>query len=263
MDNIKISVVVAVYNIEDYICHCLDSIIKQTYQPFEIILVDDGSTDKSGKICDEYSKNNFLIRVIHKKNAGLSVARNTGIKESKGDYIYFIDGDDWIEPFSIESFVNILSKYGKCDYIHWRMKIVSHIDGSQRVDDCYIDNKWAYGKTGMEVFAEHIRRNHEIRLGIKGLYSRDFLIENSLYNVPGLYSEDQEFTPRVFYHAQKVLGNDFPGYCYRENRPGSLVNTLNLKKGEMLVSIYRGWADWIEKENSNDKTGFFQCLHSS
>lgn len=97
-----ISVIVAVYNIEKYIAKCIASIQNQTFSNLQIILVDDGSTDSSGKICDDFAKEDKRIQVIHRKNGGLSAARNTGLDVAKGDYIAFVDGDDWIEPTMYE-----------------------------------------------------------------------------------------------------------------------------------------------------------------
>ena len=93
----KISVIVPVYNVEAYVGECIDSILKQTYENLEIILVDDGSTDSSGRICDEYAKKDSRVKVYHKENGGLSDARNYGIEKSSGDFLSFIDGDDWID----------------------------------------------------------------------------------------------------------------------------------------------------------------------
>lgn len=105
----KISVIVAIYNIEDYVSECISSIINQTYTNLEIILVDDGSTDSSGKICDNFQKKDDRIAVIHKKNGGLSDARNAGIKECSGDYITFIDGDDFVSPIMYETMIKLLN----------------------------------------------------------------------------------------------------------------------------------------------------------
>lgn len=98
MNRPLISVIVPVYNVEKYLCDCIDSIIDQSYDVLEIILVDDGSTDRSGLICDEYKKKDARIKVIHKENGGLSDARNRGMDISKGEYIAFIDSDDHISP---------------------------------------------------------------------------------------------------------------------------------------------------------------------
>jgi glycosyltransferase involved in cell wall biosynthesis len=92
-----ISVIVPVYNVEPYLRKCLDSIVSQTYQDLEILVIDDGSTDGSGKICDEY-KRDQRVRVFHTENAGLSAARNLGLDKAHGEWIEFIDSDDWVEP---------------------------------------------------------------------------------------------------------------------------------------------------------------------
>ena len=106
-----ISVIVPVYNVEKYLEKCIDSIINQTYQNLEIILVDDGSTDGSGKICDEYSRKDNRIKVIHKENGGLSDARNIGIKNANGGLIGFIDSDDYITENMFEVLQKDLRKY--------------------------------------------------------------------------------------------------------------------------------------------------------
>ena len=103
MKNPYLSIIVPVYNVEEYIQKCINSILSQNYLDFELILIDDGSTDNSGKICDEFASENKKIKVIHQENGGLSNARNTGIKNAVGHYLWFIDSDDWIvgNAFSI------------------------------------------------------------------------------------------------------------------------------------------------------------------
>ena len=98
--NSLISVIVPAYNVEKYLARCVDSILTQTYENPEVILVDDGSKDASGQICEELAKTDARIRVIHKENGGLSSARNCGIDQTRGDYLAFVDSDDWIEPES-------------------------------------------------------------------------------------------------------------------------------------------------------------------
>lgn len=104
----KISIIVPVYNIEKYIVRCIESILNQTYSNLEIILVDDGSTDSSGGICDEYAKKDDRIVVIHKVNGGLSDARNAGLKVVTGDYIGYVDGDDWIDSTMYEDMLSVM-----------------------------------------------------------------------------------------------------------------------------------------------------------
>ena len=97
-----ISVIVPVYNVEKYLSECIESLIGQTYSDLEIILINDGSTDKSGDICDMYSRKDKRIHVIHKENGGNTSARKEGVKHSKGEYIAFVDADDWLEPFMFQ-----------------------------------------------------------------------------------------------------------------------------------------------------------------
>lgn len=105
-----ISIIIPVYNVEPYLCQCLDSVIGQTYENLEILIIDDGSTDGSGKICDKYAERDERIRVFHTENRGLSAARNMGLDESNGKYIAFIDSDDWFELDAIERSVEAVSK---------------------------------------------------------------------------------------------------------------------------------------------------------
>ena len=109
-----ITIALPVYNVENYLKRCMDSVLCQTYQNLEIILVDDGSVDGSGKMCDEYAKKDKRVKVIHKENGGLSSARNAAIEIAKGEYITFVDTDDWIEPTYVEELYDAIKKYD-CD----------------------------------------------------------------------------------------------------------------------------------------------------
>ena len=106
-----ISIIVPVYNVEKYLSRCLDSILVQTYRDFELILVDDGSTDRSGAICDEYASRDERIKLIRQSNQGLSVARNVGLDAARGDYIGFVDSDDYIHPETYQILLDALLKY--------------------------------------------------------------------------------------------------------------------------------------------------------
>lgn len=116
-----ISVIIPVYNVEDYLHYAIESLEKQTYKNFEIILVNDGSTDDSGKLCDEYSEKYSNVRVFHKENGGLSDARNFGVKQAKGEFITFLDPDDYLEVYSLELLVGIQEMHD-CDIVSTRVK---------------------------------------------------------------------------------------------------------------------------------------------
>lgn len=116
-----ISVIIPVYNVEEYLHYAMDSLEKQTYKNFEIILVNDGSTDDSGKLCDEYSEEYSNVRVFHKENGGLSDARNFGVQQAKGEFITFLDPDDYLEVYSLELLAGIQEMYD-CDIVSTRVK---------------------------------------------------------------------------------------------------------------------------------------------
>ena len=108
---IKVSVIIPVYNVETYISKCISSVIEQNYKNIEIILIDDGSQDSSGKILDEYEKKDDRITVIHQKNKGVSAARNRGLELASGDYVVFVDGDDWVDSDYVSYFVELLQNH--------------------------------------------------------------------------------------------------------------------------------------------------------
>ena len=110
--NPRISVIVPVYNVEQYLPRCVESILAQTYENLEILLVDDGTKDNSGAICDAYARQDARVKAIHKKNGGLSSARNAGIDAATGEYLSFVDSDDWIEPDMYEKMMALMEKYG-------------------------------------------------------------------------------------------------------------------------------------------------------
>ena len=112
----KISIIVPIYNVEKYLSKCVDSILNQQYYDLEVILVDDGSTDHSGEIAESYKEKDERVIVIHKNNGGLSSARNAGLDVVHGDYVGFVDSDDWIEPNMYADMMNAMCKY-KCDVV--------------------------------------------------------------------------------------------------------------------------------------------------
>ena len=126
----KVSIIVPVYNVDNVLHYCVDSILAQTYNDFELILVDDGSTDKSGEICDRYADENDKIKVVHIENSGVSKARNTGIEIAKGDYICFIDSDDFISEDYIEELLKAHNQFSDCENIWCGFQTVTDYNSS-------------------------------------------------------------------------------------------------------------------------------------
>ena len=155
--DMKLSVIVPVYNVETYLNRCIDSIINQTYKNLEIILVDDGSTDKSGKICDKYAAIDSRIKVIHKKNGGLVSARKYGVMNATGDYITDVDSDDWIENQAFSYMIEKLSQYNPDMLVLGHKK--EYINGTVGTYKQYLDDGMYQGKSFVDEFNRCVEKN--------------------------------------------------------------------------------------------------------
>ena len=229
MDKI-ISIIIPVYNVEKYLERCIESVIHQSYEKLQIILVDDGSTDQSGFICDNYARIDSRIEVIHKSNGGLSDARNVGLDISIGDYIMFVDSDDWIRDDCIEILVTAL-RYGKtkisaCAYLKtavWddnntikKINVADYIT-IWNIDDAY-KHLFLQQKIGNSVWAKMYERSlfNEIRFPMSRLH------------------EDHFITYKLFHAAQGVTYIEQEAYFYFD-RQGSIQNeSFSLRKLDEL-----------------------------
>lgn len=246
MENISISVIIPAYNVEKYIEKCVVSAFSQSYQAKEVIVVDDGSTDASAAVCRRLKKDYPALHIIVQTNGGVSKARNTGIQNASGEYLYFIDGDDYITGNALESFVSLIETYGHIDYIHGRMKVF--YDGENQVseDEYFIDNSWAPGGAdGCTLYHNNFKNQKHLKLGVRGLYRRAFLLENQIFfNEKIRIGEDEEWVFLIFLYAKTAAGNPEAVYCYRAQRPGSLMrNQGNIQTARDLMKIYQGWID--------------------
>lgn len=212
-----ISVIVPVYNVEGYLRQCLDSIVEQTYPYLEIILVDDGSTDSSGGICDEYAQRDTRIRVIHKANGGLSSARNAGMDVMTGEFVSFVDSDDWLETDLYSDFVCHLSTYPDCDVFEFSM--TEHYPTKTQVmkhsDDCILR-----GEQVLEAFVQQ---------STVWMYAWDKVWKASIvqpFRFPvGKLNEDTIFTYEVLFYSPEMtlVYRDKPYYNYRKMREGAIT----------------------------------------
>lgn len=145
--SVLLSIVIPVYNKEKYLKKCMNSVLNQTYQNFEVILVDDGSSDDSVQMCDRYAESDARVRVIHKPNGGVSTARNRGIEEARGQYITFLDSDDYIEPNMVELFVKAIEENDLPDLVFIREKSVNmegktiHINGEEPTGEIIVGDR--------------------------------------------------------------------------------------------------------------------------
>lgn len=242
-----VSIIVPVYKVEQYLKRCMDSVLNQTYKNIEIILVNDGSPDNCPALCDEYAKIDSRVRVIHKENGGLSSARNVALDSVKGDYIFFVDSDDWLALDTLE----VLNEYLEKDYdmisfqrtylteekvVEKGEKNPKDMDVSQYIDASFLGRYDFFVTT--KIFKTEVFNN------IRFLEGRNY--------------EDLEIMHRLFLNLKKVVGLDYFLYYYWKGNEGAITNTITMKniKNHYLSAneIYRASKKYLEdrgKDASN------------
>ena len=217
-----LSIVVPVYNVERYIKNCLDSILASDLpkDDYEVILVNDGSTDVSGVIAQEYTEKYDTWRYVEQENQGLSVARNTGIREAKGEFVWCVDSDDLIYH-QLMPIYNLLKKEPVLDLVECKLKVFQ--DKSEHTLT-QLDGHVLYASG-----SEFIRNGYEPGSACKKIIRRQFITENDLWFVPGLIHQDTEQSYRLYAYAKMVCQCDYYIYHYRWGNE-SLTRTKNPKK---------------------------------
>lgn len=239
-----ISVIAPVYNIENYIKCCVDSILAQTFTDFELLLIDDGSTDNSGTICDEYANKDRRVKVVHKKNGGQTSARNAGLEQAVGEWICHIDGDDWVSPEYLEMLISKAeaedADIAECDFCF------AYPDFEK------IHRKYSWRKQGVEGLAEYIASGWTTLWG--SIQKRRLYTDNGFKNPEGIsYCEDFHLMSRLISVTGKVAKVNEPLYYYRQ-QPDSIMH--NLDKNTMRDEIWV-YTDTIEYFKS---IGIYEAL---
>ena len=231
------SVIVPVYNVEKYLRQCVDSILMQTFADFELILVDDGSKDSSGAICDEYAKKDARVKVIHQENAGLSVARNEGTDIALGDYVIYIDSDDYI---SSEEFLSKIAQktLKNVEVILYGYKKYFESNNTFALDCCNYPN------------VENISTNDVVKSLLSvDMYEasawtkaikRSFLVQNEIKFVPKMISEDSDWYLQVITKAQTFSNVNEAFVVYRQ-REGSISHAPKIKSLVDNLHILENW----------------------
>ena len=231
----KVSVIVPIYNIAPYVYQCVNSIINQTYKNLEIILVNDGSTDESGYFCEYFKKIDKRVKVIHKENGGLVSARKAGIKEAKGDYLFYVDGDDWLEVDCIEIYAKEALKNGSDVVIASHLR--EFIGVFKRMDNVVpfgIYNKEKLSKIYLYLISDKKFFRHGIYTYSWGkLYKRELALKFQLDVLDVLaIGEDAAFLYPLLFDIQKMSLIDYSGYIYR-HRPNSMLKVYGEIKSEI------------------------------
>lgn len=248
-----ISVIVPVYNVEKYLEECVESVLAQTYTNIEVILVDDGATDSSGQICDRYAEKDDRIRVIHQKNQGLSGARNTGLANAKGEYVYFLDSDDWILPEALQE-LYVKAKAEDVDVVYFDAFSFADNPEEFEVQQRYIRKHDYPTDTGYIVLEEQ-QKNKEYHSAVPLLFiKRKFLMDNKFFFVQEILYEDMIFTYQVFCSAEKVAQYKSAFY-QRRYRSNSIMtskkNVYNFKSVRKVYEEVRDFSKKIKKENDD------------
>lgn len=250
----KISVIVPVYNAEKYVAKSIESLMKQTLKEIEIILVDDGSKDNSGAICDEYAKKDERIIVVHKENGGLADARNAGMKVATGKYIMFLDADDLFETDSCENMYNMIEKTSS-DYVIGNYQMTEE-DGTRYEKPAFDIEKYQDFELNKHDFIKSFFVMNSTAWN--KIYRRQFLLDNDItFKVPSP-SEDDYFTSLCYiksnhgYYTSKVM------YLYR-NCPNSISKNCSLK---YFKGINYAYTTIYESFKNNNEMNYYRYVYA-
>lgn len=255
INNDKLSIIVPVYNVQSYLNRCISSIVNQTYRNLEIILVDDGSTDNSGKLCDSYALHDNRIKVIHKTNGGLSSARNAGLSVVTGHYIGFVDSDDYIEPNMYELL----------------LESMRGLHADIVCAETFIER--GNHKKYHPRFKENCVFTHEEALNILLDGSLDTAVWNKLYKaslfknltfIEGRIYEDVGFLYKVFDKANVVAYVNKPLYHYIKRKGSIVSDAFNAKsRYHQFLSYKERWEYFLERKYINQDKSFLQVANTA
>ena len=258
-----ISVIVPVYKVESYLLRCVDSIRKQTYQNLEIILVDDGSPDRCPQMCDDFAKEDPRIKVVHKVNGGLGFARNSGLDVATGDYVVFVDSDDWISETHIENLYRAAKEHQADAVIGMYTRAFASGELRERTHGletrCY---------EGEEVRSQILLRllgadqdfSRDVQLEPScwgNIYCMDLIQANNLRFISERYaiSEDIYFSAEVYYRANRVVLMNEVGYYYFENQ-SSLSKSYDVKMFDRILKYYEVIKSQVAQYELGDALAF-------
>lgn len=259
----KVSVIVPVYNVpKKYLEKCVSSLVNQTLNDIEIILVDDGTPDTSGKLCDGYAKKDSRIKVIHQENKGLCGARNTGVKSSTGEWISFVDGDDWIEPNAYEKLYNIGTKNNVDVVMFGYVKdypsksVIMHYDK-------YFENKKVYNTSEDIAYLQKMILNYNANCAMAPTkFIRKSIIEKyNIYHDEKLRqgAEGIEFNIRLFSKIKSALflNETFYHYIYNDE---SITTVHNEKNHQMVIDCFKKIKGEINNDDSEIMGWFYNRM---
>ena len=245
----KFSVIIPVYNVESYLKACLDSVLNQTFEDWDAICVNDGSTDNSAAILEEYGLKDSRFKIVNKPNGGLSTARNAGLKAAAGEYVLFLDSDDWLEGNALERVSESLANE---DMLCFSGRRFFEKEGRYHEADQLNPQEYT---TGMDYYNENALavRDFAFVCVVLRAYKREFLLSHDLWFKEGIFHEDNLFTPFACYYAKKVKVINDCLYDYRV-RANSITTTGNVKRLRDLLGTANTLAAFFLPKQGFDKT---------
>lgn len=232
-DNVFFSIVVPIYNVEKYLPECIDSVLTQSYGNFELILVDDGSPDSSGKICDDYTAKDGRIRVLHKQNGGLSSARNAGIELSLGTYVIFLDSDDyWDDKQALENIHNRLVESEADVLVFPAKRFYEEKNQFTYIINVDIDRTKIISENTDDAIKYMIENNFYRAAAWNKVIKKSIIDAHNMLFLDGYLSEDMDWCGDLLLYAKRFDFYENPMYVYRQQRVGSITKN----KSEKLVS---------------------------
>lgn len=254
----KISVIVPVYNVEPYLEKCVESVLAQTEADWELLLIDDGSTDQSGALCDTLAGQDARIQVIHQENQGLGGARNTGIGQARGDWLLFVDSDDWIDPQTLEKSLEAATRE-EADLVVFGLRNV--------------DEQGRELGTLIEEFPKDrglsIRERRDLLLmapcACAKLYRADLFRRTGVRFPPRVWYEDMRTTPKLMIAAQRIVFLDFAGYNYLQ-RQGSITRNVNADRNREILDAFDDLLAYFQEqgelEHYRDELCYLTLFHA-
>ena len=227
-----ISVIVPIYKVEAYLDRCVSSIVGQTYKNLEVVLVDDGSPDNCPSMCDAWAAKDMRIKVIHKENGGLSDARNAGLAIATGDYISFVDSDDWIDESMLQTMVDVLQTE-KADIVECGVSYIDESGTVLRVRSCH-DELQLFDKYG--ALRALVRESEVFQTVWNKLYRKE-LLDGILFEV-GKLNEDDYWTYQIFDRADKIAAINIPLYFYYQRNSSIMGEGYSVKRLDGLAARY-------------------------
>lgn len=237
-----VSIIIPVYKVEDYLDECVNSVVKQSYRDLEIILVDDGSPDYCPKICDQWAEKDARIKVLHKQNGGLSDARNVGLEAATGDYVFFLDSDDWILPNCIELLVEKLKQYPESDLVQGGTIVT---DGSIPWFNLENSSLPEYSEDRFAIKTQLLGREQLPVTSWNKLVRLSLIKDHRLFFVKGLIHEDIVWNNLLAKHVTALSVLHKNTYVYRIRENSIKTSGLNLES-QRLLKVYSLLIDAID-----------------